>query len=109
MVAEANEEALELEKEYNKLKDETEAADYVYRVKNDEANEAKQEIVDLTRQLNQTNNAEEKKKIQVELDNKVKDLRKKAREASITQHYAEQKKTESKNKKEEATACGCMP
>ncbi len=104
MVAEASEEAQELEKEYNKLKDETEAADYVYRVKNDEANEAKQEIVDLTRQLNQTNNAEEKKKIQVEIDNKVKDLRKKAREASITQHYADQKKTESKNKKEEADA-----
>ncbi|MFZ9848325.1 MAG: hypothetical protein ACO3EE_09285, partial [Flavobacteriales bacterium] len=104
MVAEANDEALELEKEYNKLKEETEAADYVYRVKNDEANEAKQEIVDLTRQLNQTNNAEEKKKIQSEIDNKVKDLRKKAREASITEHYAEQKKTEVKNKKEEADA-----
>ncbi len=104
MVADANEEALELEKEYNKLKEETEAADYVYRVKNDEANETKQEIVDLTRQLNQTNNSEEKKKIQAEIDNKVKDLRKKAREASITEHYAEQKKTEAENKKEEAEA-----
>ena len=30
-----------------------------------------------------------------------KDLRKKDRESSITQHYADQKKTESKNKKEE--------
>jgi len=104
MVADASEEALELEKEYNKLKEETEAADYVYRVKNDEANETKKEIVDLTRQLNQTNNSEEKKKIQAEIDNKVKDLRKKAREASITEHYAEQKKTEAENKKEEAEA-----
>lgn len=104
MVSEAYDEALDLEKEYNKLKEEAEAADYVYRVKNDEANEAKQEIVDLTRQMNQTSNAEEKKKIQVEIDNKVKDLRRKAKEASITEHYAEQKKVEMKNKQEEAAA-----
>ena len=104
LVTDAYEEAAELDKEYSKLKEEAEAADYVYRVKNDEANEAKQEIVDLTHQLNQTTNAEEKKKIQGEIDNKIKELRKKAREASITEHYAQQKKAEMKNKKEEAEA-----
>ncbi len=104
MVSEAYDDALDLEKEYNKLKEEAEAADYVYRVKNDEANEAKQEIVDLTRQMNQTSNAEEKKKIQADIDNKVKELRRKAKEASITEHYAEQKKLEMQNKQEEAAA-----
>ena len=63
LVKDAYEEASELNKEYAKLQEEATAADYVYRVKNDEANEAKQEIVDLTHQLNQSSNAEEKKNV----------------------------------------------
>ena len=104
MVQEAANDAADLEKEYYQLKDEAEAAEYVSNLKKDDIEQEKQDVVELTRKLNQTQNAEEKKKIQIQIDEKVKGMRRMAREEAITDLYADQKKEELKNKKEEADA-----
>ncbi len=104
LVEEAYKDARELEKEYTALQADAEAAEYVSKLKSEEAAVEKQELIDLTKKLNQVSTAEEKQKVQLEIDQKGKVLRKKARESAITAHYAEAKKKEAKNKKEEFVA-----
>lgn len=103
-VEEAFKDARELEKEYNALQDDAEAAAYVANIKKEEAAAEKKELIDLSQKLTQAATPEEKQKIQQEIDQKGKVLRKKTREAAITTHYAEAKKEEAKNKKEEYVA-----
>ncbi|MCX6181213.1 MAG: hypothetical protein NT150_04715, partial [Bacteroidetes bacterium] len=103
-VEEAYKDARELEREYQAIQADAEAADFVAKIKSDEAAVEKKELIDLSKKLAQTTNPEEKQKIQQEIDQKGKQLRKKTREAVITAHYAEAKKKEAKNKKEEYVA-----
>ena len=102
LVQEAFKDAQELEKEFIVLQSDAEAAEYVAKVKAEEALVEKQELVDLAKKLNQSA-AGDKEKVQLEIDQKGKLLRKKAREASVTAHYADAKRQEAKNKKEEYT------